>query len=214
MKKFLKPKALLLRKQGHSFREISLILRISKSTASLWTSQEPLSQLAQKRIRELGELGRQRARKTNQRKRIKLWEEINKACPVLKNKAYGQDEYKIFLALLYWGEGAKTGYMVDFINSDQEMIRVYLFLLRKCFFIQESKLRVRLHLHEYHNQKEMISFWSKVCSIPKNQLSVYNKAHTGKNKKKDYKGCLSIRYGDSRILKEIFIIINRLGKLS
>jgi len=52
MKKFLKPKALLLRKQGHSFREISLILRISKSTASLWTSQEPLSQLAQKIIRD------------------------------------------------------------------------------------------------------------------------------------------------------------------
>ncbi len=213
MKKFLKFKALFLRKNGYSFREISQILGISKSTAYLWTNQETLNQVAQDRINKLIEIGRQRSKKTNQRKKRKLWEKINDNCSVLKNKIYDKDDYKIFLTLLYWGEGAKTGYIVNFINSDQEMIKLYLFLLRKCYFIQESKLRVRLHLHEYHNQLEMINFWSEICSIPKNQFSVYNKPHTGKNKKKNYKGCLSIRYGDSRILKEIFIIIKRLLKL-
>lgn len=57
-------------------------------------------------------------------------------------------------------------------------------------------------------------FWFNVNGIGKNQFSIYNKPNTGKNKKEGYKGCLSIRYGDSRIIKEIFIIINRLKKLN
>lgn len=65
----------------------------------------------------------------------------------------------------------------------------------------------------YHDREKLLSFWSKVMGICKNQFSVYNKAHTGNNKKKGYRGCLSIRYHDIRILKEIFIIIKRMSKL-
>lgn len=68
-------------------------------------------------------------------------------------------------------------------------------------------------MHNYHNQAEMINFWSSVTAIPKTHFSVYNKPNTGINKKLGYKGCLSIRYGDSRILKEVFLIIKRLEEL-
>jgi hypothetical protein len=60
----------------------------------------------------------------------------------------------------------------------------------------------------------MVNYWSKVTGIPKNHFSIYNKPNTGINKKPGYKGCLSIRYGDSRIIKEVFIIIKRLENLS
>lgn len=59
----------------------------------------------------------------------------------------------------------------------------------------------------------MIDYWSKVVGIPKNHFSIYNKPNTGINKKPGYKGCLSIRYGDSRIIKEVFIIIKRLENI-
>ncbi len=53
-------------------------------------------------------------------------------------------------------------------------------------------------------------FISSFISIEKNSFSIYNKPHTGINKKSGYKGCVSVRYGDSKIFKEVFIIINRL----
>lgn len=94
------------------------------------------------------------------------------------------------------------------------MVKTCLYLLRKSFNINENRLKVRIHLHNYHNKEEMIDYWSKLTAIPKNNFSIYNKPHTGINKKPGYKGCLSIRYGDSRILQELFIIIKRFENIN
>lgn len=175
----------------------------------MWASREPLDEAAKLRLKDLGDKGRQKAKETTRRKQELILKEIEDGCGALIDKHYDQNEYKLFLALLYWGEGAKTGGRLIFINSDPGMVKLYLWLLRKSFIIKEERLKCLLHLHEYHNQGEMVDFWSKVTGIPKNSFSIYNKPHTGINKKSGYKGCLSIRYGDSRIIKEIFIIIER-----
>lgn len=214
MKNILKQKALDLRKQGYSFNEMSRLLNVAKSTVSSWTRSVPLSDKARLRIRDLGDKGRQKAKETIRHKQTLTLDNIKNNCGVMVNKKYGLDDYKLFLTLLYWGEGAKTKQRVIFINSDPDMIRMYLWLLRKSFSIKEERLKGLLHLHEYHNREEMVSFWSKITGIPKNNFSIYNKSHTGINKKPGYKGCLSIRYGDSRIIKEIFIIIERFKNLA
>lgn len=214
MEKFIKNRAKILRKNGYSFREIAMQLNISKSTAGLWTRGEILNVVAKKRIRDLKEIGLQKAKATNKNNRENTWKKIATDCSVLKSiNNYGVNEYKIFLALLYWGEGSKSGSRLIFTNSDELMIRIYLSLLRRSFEVDNSRFKVCLHLHEYHSREEMIDFWSKLTAIPKKQFSVYNKPHTGKNKKKGYKGCLSIRYGSSRILKEVFIIIKRMRRI-
>ena len=214
MKNKLKKQAQDLRTQGYSFREISEKFKISKSTASLWCRQEIITIEGLKRLKKLGDDGRMRGKKTNENKRLALLAKIDKNCGVLVNKTYDINDYKLFLALLYWGEGAKTSNGVDFINSDPEMIEIYLLLFRNSFIINEDKFRVRIHLHDYHNQEEMLDYWSKITAIPKNHFSIYNKPNTGISKKPGYKGCLSIRYGDSRIMKEIHIIIKRIKILS
>ena len=213
MNKEPRNKAIILRRQGYSFREISLVLNISKSTASLWARAEILDKRAQQRIKDLGVRGRERAAISNKIRRQALWREIALSCPVLQDFSYTKNEYKIFIALLYWGEGAKTGGKFTFINSDPAMIRLCLSLLRKSFDLEENKFKIWLHLHEYHNENEMILYWSKATGICKKQFSVYNKPHTGTNKKKGYKGCLSITYRNSKIVKELFIIIKRFRKL-
>ena len=215
MSNILQDKAIKLRRKGYSFREIGEILNVAKSTAGVWSRAEQLDEKARARIRQLGDKGRERAIKTNKIKRESIWQKIAMECSVLKDsRDYGSNDYKIFLALLYWAEGEKRSGKFVFVNSDKEMIKLYLSLLRKSFLIDENLFSIWLHLHEYHDQKEMISFWSKVTGICKNQFSVYNKPHTGINKKPGYKGCLSIRYKDSKILKEIFIIIKRLRKFN
>lgn len=214
MKKELKIRAKLLRKQGYSFKEIGLKLNVSKSTASLWTRGEHLSSGAINRIRSLQIDGGLKGVLTKRNNYNKLRQNISDNCTVLNNKnKYSSDDYKIFLALLYWGEGSKSGSRLVFTNSDELMIKTYLSLLRRSFVIDNKKFRVCLHLHDYHPREAMLYFWSKLTAIPKNQFYVYNKPHTGKNRKINYKGCLSIRYGDSRILKEVFIIISRIVQI-
>lgn len=213
MKKSLKQQSLRLRAKGYSFREISLALNISKSTASLWARSVVLGAKAKSRIKKLGDDGREKSKETIRTTQNKILAEIDSSCGVLRNKKYSLDDYKLFLALLYWGEGAKTERRLVFINSDSTMVKIYMFLIRKSFMIKEEKFHALLHLHEYHNKEEMVDFWSKITGISKNQFSLYNKPHTGINKKEGYKGCLSIRYGDSKILKEVFIIIERCKNL-
>lgn len=212
MKKESKKQAKIFRKSGYSFREISEELNIFKSTASLWCRNETLNKTARERIKNLGDVGRERGKVIAREKRLKALELIDKNCSVLRNKKYSVDDYKLFLALLYWGEGGKTNNYFNFVNSDPEMIKSFLFLFRKCFLVDRYKFRVHLHLHEYHNWDEMINFWSDVTGIEKNKFSIYNKPHTGINKKPGYKGCISVRYGDSKIFKEVFIIIRRFIK--
>ena len=210
MKIDIKQQARLLRQKGYSFRELSERFNIAKSTAGVWCRKEIVTEVGKRRLQKLGDDGRLRSVATIKYKQKLILDDIDKNCTVLKNKNYSIDEYKLFLALLYWGEGAKTENRVAFINSDPEMIKVYLWLFRNSFIINENKLRVIIHLHNYHNQEEMLNFWSDVTAIPKTNFSVYNKPNTGINKKPGYKGCLSIRYGDSRIIKEVFLIMKRL----
>ena len=49
---------------------------------------------------------------------------------------------------LYAGEGAKTDGNVRFANTDPEMVRFFCAWLRRFFAPDESRLRVRVYLHE------------------------------------------------------------------
>lgn len=214
MKEELKQQARDLRKQGHSHREISLITKTPRSTVRSWVKNETLDAKAISRLKSLGDKGRLKGDNTRRIQQENLLSEIDKNCGVLVDKKYDVNDCKLFLALLYWGEGDKTSARFGFSNSDPNMVKICLYLLRKSFDINEDRLKVYIHLHNYHNQEEMIDFWSKLTGIPKNHFSIYNKPNTGISKKPGYKGCLSIRYGDSRILKELFIIIKRFENFS
>lgn len=56
-------------------------------------------------------------------------------------------------AALYAGEGAKGGYEVNFANTDPAMIAFHCAWLRRFFDIDESRLRVRVYLHEAFGER-------------------------------------------------------------
>jgi hypothetical protein len=114
---------------------------------------------------------------------------------------------KFICALIYYCEGAKdkTG-GVGFTNSDPKLIKVFLMLLRNNYNIDESKFRICMHLHEYHNFEQQIKFWSKVTNIKKGQfIKPYNKPNTGKRIKEGYQGCLSVKYHSSDLQKQLLM---------
>ncbi len=114
----------------------------------------------------------------------------------------------IILATLYWCEGAKYpgSNRVDFVSSDENMQITFIKLFRSVFKdnLEESKFRVMLQLHESHNIKQSINYWSKLLSIPTNQ---FLNPHITKGKQTRYRhiyrGTCSLRYYDYKILLKI-----------
>ena len=200
-----------LRRQGYSFAEISEQLGISKSTASLWLRNVSIDNAGIKRLIARGDNGRAKGIASNQRRIQTAWQKMADNSVLIDNNLEQRsvDECKLLLAMLYWGEGAKRSRSLIFMNSEPEMIKAFIFLMRKSFSIDESKFRVVIHLHDYHDKEEMVDYWSRVTDINKKQIRVYNKKNTGIRKKTGYKGCVSLRYYNSLVVDEVLLIIKR-----
>ena len=206
-----KEKAINFRKRGYSLKEISKVFGISKSTASLWLRHVVISKQGKARIKILIKRGINKSvafnQKSKNQKEIQFQKEARSTLKKIKqkNKSY----YKLIVAIMYWCEGAKAdrNSRVAFINSDPKMIKVFITLLRNYFIIDESKWRCCLHLHSYHNKLKQIKFWSDITGIPKKNFNkVFLKQNTSKRIKKDYPGCLSLRYNSSKIAKELYYL--------
>jgi hypothetical protein len=79
-------------------------------------------------------------------------------------------EFLVAGVALYAGEGTKRDGAVRFANSDPRMIFLFCCWLRRFFGIDESRLRVRLYLHEGLDLAAAITYWSSVTAIPPSQF--------------------------------------------
>ena len=210
--------AVKLRKKGYSLDEIGKRLGIAKSTTSLWLRDVELPPPAIERLANRGNLGRARAQKTRELRR-RIFDQIleNRAEKLIKSAPLARNHRKIICALLFWCEGSKnTKSGVHFVNSDPSLIKTFLALFRSSFKIDEKRLRICLHLHEYHSTKKQISFWSKITDITIRQfIKPYKKPHTGKRIRKNYPGCVNVAYHDSALARELTSIakqtLNNIG---
>lgn len=202
-----KERALQLRKQGYSLNEISNTLSVSKSSASLWVRDVSLSPhakavIAKKRIR-----AREKAAATVKIRVDKSFSLARRRGDVIVASAvFNEDASRVLCALIYWCEGVKIRRrgLFGFTNSDPLLVASFLNLLRQGFSIDEEKFRVMVHLHDYHDEKTQLRFWSKVTSIPLVQFhKPYRKPHTGTRTRDGYQGCVSIRYMNVRLGREI-----------
>jgi len=203
--------AIELRKKGYSINEISEILKIAKSTSSSWISTVNLNKKAQVRLKKRNILGQYKSVEIARKRRQLIKTYFNKvALSSLKYISLNKSLYKLLCSFLFWTEGGKsTDSYVYFINSDQKMVATFLKLLRNSFKIDEKKLRALVHIHEYHNEKQILTYWSKITQIPLAQFSKsYRKPHTGKRIRENYRGSIRIRYYDYKIALELRSIYN------
>ena len=202
----LKEKALSLRSQGYSIKEIAEYLHIGKSTSSLWVRGVILNKQAKNRLDNRRLEGYYKNSLTWEKKRIKSEKQREViASDIVKQISKDNNHLKIYCALLYWCEGGKTDrYGVRFINSDPALIKTFLNLFRKSFRVDERKFRVLLHLHDYHDGEKQKNFWTSVTNIPKKQfLKIFWKPHTSKRIRDNYQGCASIYYYDADIARRL-----------
>lgn len=210
----IKQNAIKLRQDGFSIKEIARILNLSSSTSSIWLRNVSITPDGQKRMTEHKEL--------NRYKMSQVWIQKRKhedskykilAIRQIKNIDFAPSYSKILCSILFWAEGSKRTNHVAFTNSDPLMISTFLKLLRETFALEESKFSVSVHLHEYHNPEEILQFWSIQTKIPlSNFIKPYLKPHTGLRKKNNYMGCITVRYYDVKIARELTAIYNELGE--
>jgi len=163
-------KALELRKKEMSYSQIKKILKVSKSTLSLWLRDYPLSKEKIRELRDCNERRIERFRETMRKKREKRLEETYR---IQKRLVLPLNNREFFIAglLLYWGEGAKsqkTGLSIS--NSDPSVIKFFIRWLNKSLNISKKKMRVWLHLYKDMNIAKEIEFWSKILKIPLSQF--------------------------------------------
>ena len=197
-----------LRAAGKTYGEIQQQFPIPKSTLSAWLGEKykhlfsrsvQLTHL--KKIRKLAAVALRRAR--NQRHALATERAHSSTRAIL---LADKDILKALLAMLHWAEGTKRdGAGLRFANTDQRMMLLYLLLLRKCFLIDEKRLRVRLHIHYYHEKKKTIKFWSDLLGIPKTQFwKTYIKKRSEKKRfRKNAMGICFLYYPGDIIRKEL-----------
>jgi predicted DNA-binding protein YlxM (UPF0122 family) len=202
-------KVVALRKKGFSLREISEKFGISRSTASMWVKNVQMSLAAKHRILEIQKKGRRKgadiSHRRSEEKNVKIENAVTRSLPSMQ---FTQEQCKGLCAILYGCEGSKreSGRVV-FINSDPNLIRFFLLLFRRSFSLKENKFRALVHLHDYHDNKTQVQFWSKVTGIPQGQFTKsYQKINGGKNTREGYQGCVSVRYSDVNIKKELTLL--------
>jgi predicted transcriptional regulator len=195
-------KAINLRKNGISVNEIAKILKVSKSTSSLWTRHIPLS-LDQKQILSQNSVngatkGRIKGSQIQKQKRLDK---------IIFFEKEGENEFRnitphqllISGLALYWAEGSKKQRRVELCNSDPQMIKFFIHWLNKCYNIPITELSCYVGINQAHINRErfVIEFWSNQTGIP---ISQFTKTSFKKNSLKkifenfnDHYGTLSVK---------------------
>lgn len=194
----IKEQILNLRRKGHSIPEMHRILKISKSTVSRYC----------KGVEILPEFKSRWLERRNASKIIseRAWETAHKASEALV-ESLSEKELKLLGAALYWAEGAKRD--LSFINSDPEMVKLFIFILTNAYKIPKIEIKISLRLFEDISVPQAIKFWSEVTGIELGQDVEINTIKGAKKGKLPFGMCrLRVKKG-GLLLKTMFAINKR-----
>lgn len=212
----IKEKAKILRKQGYSFGKLTKEFGVAKSTLHQWIRgvRRPQKFTYRDRIRwikEIQPLGSQAQRRKREQMIDQVIQEVNQE---VDKFSITNEMQKAMLAMLYWSEGSKVRGSFSFANTDPRLMLLFITLLRKCYSINEQKLRVRLHLHWYHKEKEVRTFWSRLLQVPETQFHKIYRKRRSKEKtfRRNFGGICFLRYNNERLREEVVHFSYALGE--
>lgn len=210
-------RARMMRSRGMSVPSIAAALIVAKSTISGWVRDVTMSEVFIQRLRQGSFHGSQRGlAKIRAIRNLQHAQRVQEATETVRTVLGNADidSWKVVAAIMFWCEGSKRHLSsARFTNSDPLLVRVFLRALRSGFGIRQEKLSALLHLHDYHDEREMIAYWAKVANIPSSQFHrSYVKRHTGKRKRKDYHGCISVRYGEANLARRLDAIYHEIAE--
>lgn len=201
----LREEARRLRREGYSLNEISATLGPPKNTLTLWVRGVELTSEQRQRLheREVEATGRNRALAMmahRQARLARIDEARNQAEALLATLDDLTRTNQIAAAMLYLAEGAKAETAFAFGNSNPQIIRYWLYLLRTSFTIDESKFRIQVMCRADQDEVDLRQYWMDLTGITRCIKSHVDARTEGKATRRiDYKGVCLIHYYDISI---------------
>ncbi|HUR50419.1 MAG TPA: hypothetical protein VMY88_12955 [Acidimicrobiales bacterium] len=195
--------AVAMRLEGKSYRQIleTLPVAVSKSSLSLWLRDVPLTDDQKRMLAMRQDVARSARAASVRRQRIRRQEATMTAA---RNQVQHLAESELFVAGLaaYWAEGSKAkpwrsgSERVTFINSDPDMIRLFLAWLA-LLGISSDRLVFRVSIHERADVEKATRFWSDLVGVRHEEfrrptLKRHNPKTVRHNVGDGYYGCLTV----------------------
>ena len=198
-----------------SYSQIKKILKVSKSTLSLWLRNYPLSK---QRIRELRDWNEQRIERCRETKRKKKEERLNQFYKEQKKLLFPFNKREFFLAglFLYLGEGKKSDlFELSLSNTDPSIIKFFIAWLLKSLLVPKEKIKIHLHLYNDMDIKKEVEFWSKTLDIPLNQFTkpyIKKTSSSRINHKGGFgHGTCNAKVGDARLTEKVHMAMKAIA---
>ncbi len=183
-----------MRQSGMSMTVIERKLGIPRSTLSGWFRKVALTEAQQEQLianRHTGwEKARARAVESHKaQKALRLLEAKKEAIRTLEKIDITPGILDLAFAMLYLGEGAKSG-KTSLASSDPKILNFVLFVLKKNYSITPDMIRCDLHLRMDQDAETIKQYWSDQLNIPLTQFkyTAYDKRSEGKKTYDRYKG--------------------------
>ncbi|MDZ4671469.1 MAG: hypothetical protein SH821_11415 [Phototrophicales bacterium] len=185
VKRETREQARQLRAQGISIISIAKQLGVAKSSVSHWVCDIELTPaqietLKQNQHRTPAQLNGSKTNYTKALTQRKLWQEEGRA------NAREQRGLHEVGCMLYWAEGAKGRSSIIFVNSDPEMMKLFIRFLRQEMNIPEEDFIVILHCHT-HDKAEwerMTTYWLRILGLTQQNMRNIN-VKQGSNSRKN-----------------------------
>lgn len=207
----LRATAIGFRREGKSIRWVEQELNIPRSTLSGWFRDIQLNKKQKERLHKEWINGLSTARtkavlRHKELKQLRISAAFDEAKTVLKRVDVADDAIlEIILAMLYWGEGAKTRNRLLMGNSDPKLLKFFLDGVTRVYKLPRNSVRCALHLRADQSPREMKEFWSKALGVPLECIrEVYFDPRTkGSPTRPGYHGVCAIMYFNSHLWRRL-----------
>jgi hypothetical protein len=160
------------RAKGTSLSQLMAKYQMSKTNVWHHVRRIHLSPEKRKAIRSY--LGGSRAEK------VREWERARREASSILEKVNIKSAWPILYAALYWSEGTKSSFV--FTNTDERMIRVFLFILRTYLGVKNDALDFMIRTCVPMNASVCRKYWAGVANVPMSQIRInHNDTHNKSN---------------------------------
>lgn len=192
MKEHFKNKAIQLRQNGLTYSEILKKVPVAKSTLSLWLRSVKLAERQEQKLTEKKRLSALRGSAERKRERVERELKIKRKSFLEIEKLSDRENF-LCGVMLYWAEGCKqketnVSVGVEFSNSDPNMLRFFIYWLRKYLNIPNQDITLEIYIHENFKKEKnvFIEYWSRELNLPINKFDkIYFKKSIVKTQRKN-----------------------------
>ncbi len=109
--------------------------------------------------------------------------------------------------MLYWAEGAKDASRLYFVNSDVNMLRLFMRFLREELCVPDHEIRLYVHCHttDSDQHQKIAAYWLDVLELPEScfrKILIKQGSDTRRNVLLN--GICSIRVYNFKVLQHIY----------